>query len=90
MKKQWLLILFVLFCSATTFGKTKTAIKQNVPELSKLLSGCSLQYKMINDTLAAIPYEGENIASYNVVIQKVSDLYIIYSNLTIALLGKIV
>jgi hypothetical protein len=36
-----------------------------------------------------IPYEGENIAAYNVVIQKISDLYIIYTSLTEALPGKI-
>jgi hypothetical protein len=44
---------------------------------------------MINDSLAVIPYEGENIASYNVLIQKVSDLYIVYTNLTETLPGKI-
>ena len=44
---------------------------------------------MVNDSLAAIPYGGENISSYQVVVQKVSDLYIIYANLTEILPGKI-
>lgn len=45
--------------------------------------------KMINDSLVVLPYEGENIASYQVIVQKASDLYIIYTNLTEALPGKI-
>ena len=43
----------------------------------------------MNDSLAVIPYEGENIASYNVLVQKAGDLYIFYTNLTEALPGKI-
>ena len=54
-----------------------------------MLTGTGLPYKMVNDDLAAIPYGGENIASYQVLVQKVSELYIIYTNLTEALPGKI-
>ena len=91
MKQKLLLFFCVLLSSAFIFGQTKskTAAKQTVPELTKLLSGCGLPYKMVNDTLAAIPYEGENITDYNVVIQKMGDLYIVYTNLTDALPGKI-
>ncbi len=91
MKKHLPLFLCILLSSALTFGQTKskTVAKQTVPELTKLLSGCGLPYKMVNDTLAAIPYEGANIADYNVVIQKIGDLYIVYTNLTEALPDKI-
>ena len=44
---------------------------------------------MANDSLAVIPYEGENIASFQVLVQTVGDLLIIYSNLTETLPGKI-
>lgn len=49
----------------------------------------SIPFKKVNENVAVIPYGGENIASYSVVIQKISDLYIIYSNLTEALAVKI-
>ena len=39
--------------------------------------------------MAVIPYEGENIASYQVVVQIVSDLYIIYTNLSEDLPNKL-
>jgi|GEM_PF-656797 len=89
--KKYLLITVILFSvtiASAQPGK-KPAVKQSVSELQKLLTGSALPYKIVNDSLAVIPYEGENIASYNVVIQKISDLYIIYSNLTEALPGKI-
>lgn len=69
--------------------KPKIPVKKSLPELNGLLTASGLPYKMINDTLAVIPYGGENIDSYNVVVQKISDLYIIYTNLTEALPGKI-
>ncbi|MGZ5191736.1 MAG: hypothetical protein ACXWCZ_12040, partial [Flavisolibacter sp.] len=48
-----------------------------------------LPFKVLNDSLALIPYEGENIPSYQIVVQKISDLYIVYTNLTDALPNKI-
>ena len=91
MKKQLILFACITLYSAFAFCqiKTKTPVKQTVPELTKLLSGCGLPYKMVNDTLAAIPYEGPNIADYNVAIQKMGDLYIVYTSLTEALPNKI-
>jgi len=69
--------------------KHKVPSKQPVSELKKLLTGTGLPFKMINDSLYVIPYGGENIESYNVLVQKISDLYIIYANLTEILPGKI-
>lgn len=91
MKKQVLFISCLLFLSTTGFcqAKSKPAAKKTLPELEKILTGTGLPYKIINDSLAAIPYEGENIPSYNVVVQKISDLYIIYTSLTETLPGKI-
>ena len=91
MTSKSFILLCLLFSANAMFAqqKTKTSLKQAVPELKKLLTGSSLPFKMVNDSLAVIPYEGENIASYNVVVQKISDLYIVYTNLTEALPGKI-
>ena len=91
MKKYLLFVCCFLLAAGITFAQTKPkpAVKQSVPELQKLLTSSGLPYKMVNDSVAVIPYGGENIDSYSVVIQKISDLYIIYSNLTEALPGKI-
>ena len=84
-------VLCFLFSDITVFAQSKptTLAKQTVSELKKLLTGSGLPFKMANDSLAVIPYEGVNIASYNVVVQKISDLYIVYTSITDALPGKI-
>lgn len=91
MKKHFLFMFYFLLSSAIAFAqsKTKTPVKNNVQALQKLLTGTGLPFRMVNDSLAAIPYGGENISSYQVVVQKVSDLYIIYTNLTESLPEKI-
>ncbi|MEO5563188.1 MAG: hypothetical protein ABIR18_07135 [Chitinophagaceae bacterium] len=91
MIKLLLYTFYFLFLPVIVFGqvKQKSPVKPVVSELKKLLNGNGLPSRMVNDSLAVIPYEGANIASYNVVIQKVSDLYIVYTNLTEALPGKI-
>ena len=53
-----------------------------------MLGGSRLPFKLINDSLAVVPYGGENITSYTVMVQAVSDLYIISVNLSEALPGK--
>ena len=90
MKKN-LLLFAALFCAVTVFAqaKPKPAQKPTVPELTKMLTGSGLPFKIINDSVAVIPYGGENIASYNVVVQKIGDLYIVYTNLSEDLPGKL-
>ena len=67
----------------------KPAAKPAVVELKKLLTATGLPYRMTSDSLASIPYGGQNVESYNVIVQKVSDLYIIYTNLSEVLPGKL-
>jgi len=91
MKKQLPFAFALLLLSAIGFAqsKPKPPIKQVVPELKKILSGTGLPFKIVNDSLAVIPYEGENISSYQVLVQRISDLYIVFVNLTETLPGKI-
>ena len=91
MRKYLIFTFSFLLFAGIVFGqaKQKTVVKPVESALKKILSGSGLPFKLINDSLAVIPYEGENIASYNVLVQKVSDLYIVYTNLTEALPGKI-
>ena len=87
------LLLFISWFSLCEISmaqtKTKNPVKKPLSVLNSLLTGSLLPFEMINDSLAVIPYEGDNIASYKVVIQRISDLYIVFTNLTEALTGKI-
>ncbi len=91
MKKHLICMLCLLLSAGIAFAQTKpkTTVKQSVPELTRLISGTGLPYKIVNNSVAVIPYEGKNIAAYDVVVQEISDLYIVYTNLTEALPGKI-
>jgi hypothetical protein len=91
MRKILLATLYLLLSAGITYSqsKQKPPVKQNVPELKKLLSGTGLPFRIVNDSLAVIPYEGENVASYQVIIQKNADLYIVYTNLSEALPEKL-
>ena len=91
MKRKLSFFLCWMLCASIGFGQVnkKPPAKPPVPELAKLLTGTGLPFKIVNDSLAVIPYEGENIESYQVVLQKVSDLYIVYTNLSEAIPGKL-
>lgn len=89
--KKYQLMLCILFLANVSFAQQtkKPLAKQPIAELAKLMMGIGLPYKMVNDTLSVIPYEGANIASYNLVIQKTGDLFLIYTNLSEAVPNKI-
>jgi hypothetical protein len=91
MKKQFVFILLYLLPTAMVFCQTnpKPVAKKPVPVLEKLLTGSGLPYKMVNDSLAVIPYEGANIPSFQVLVQAISELFIIYTNLSEALPDKL-
>ena len=91
MKKQLTVLLLVLLSSGIAFSQTKTKqpVKKAVSALEKLFTGSGLPYSMVNDSLAVIPYGGENIASYKVLVQSISDLVIVFTDLTETLPGKI-
>jgi len=83
-------VLLFLFATGIAFCQTSIKpVKKAAPALEKLLNGSGLPYKMVNDSLAVIPYEGANIPSYRVLVQAISDLFIIYTSLSEALPGKI-
>ncbi len=82
--KKYLVTFSLLFCTVIVLehAKAKTAPTLPVPELTKILTGSGLPFKINNDSVAVIPYGGETIASYHVVVQKISDLCIVYTNLS--------
>lgn len=91
MKKILLYVIFSMLLSVSLFAQTKskTPEKKTVSPLEKLLSGTALPYQMKNDSLAVIPYEGENIQSYTVIIQAISELYIVFVDLSETLPDKL-
>jgi hypothetical protein len=91
MKKLLLCMLCLLLYAGIAFTQTKPKppVKQVMSEMKKLFVGSTLPYNMINDSVAVIPYNGINISSYEVVVQKLGGLYIIYTNISEALPGKI-
>lgn len=91
MNRQLFILLLVLLSSGTAIGqaKPKPIAKPAANELAKLMMGIGLPYKMANDSVAVIQYEGANIPSYNLIIQKTADLYLIFTNLSEAVPNKI-
>ena len=93
MKKNLATLLCLLLMAGVAFAqpkpKAKPVAKAPQHELEKILTGIGLPYKIVSDSLAVIPYEGENIKSFQVIIQHISDLYIVLTNLTEAMPGKI-
>lgn len=90
--KKIILILLVLTVSTnivTAQTKTRSVQKNVQSPFQKLIAGTGLPFRLINDSLAAIPYEGENIPSYQVVVQRLGDLLIIFTDLTEATSNKI-
>jgi hypothetical protein len=87
---------FLSFCSVLLFSlsalaqpKTKSIVKQPASELKRLLTGTGLPFNIVNDSLAVIPYKGEHIENYQVIVQRNADLYIIYTSLSEALPNKL-
>ena len=91
MKKLFTLLLCLLLFSTAILAQAKVKAIARTPAntLQKLLNGTGLPFTVVNDSLAAIPYKSENIPSYEVLIQQIGDLYIIYIELTKLLPGKI-
>lgn len=91
MKKHLFLTICILFSVLLVQAQSKPKAAANPPqsELQKILTGSGLPFKLINDSVAVIPYEGINIASFNVFVQKVGDLFIVYTDLMEILPGII-
>lgn len=89
--KNSILSIVIIFFATVAFAQTKpkAQVKKVTPELELLLSDTGFPFEMISDSAAIIPFEGTNIEEFNVAVQKVSDLYIIYSNLTKTFPNKI-
>ena len=91
MKQPLICMLCLLLSAGIAFSQTKPKlpVKKAIPEMKKLFIGLDVPYNIINDSVAVIPYNGANIPSFEVVVQKVGDLYIISTNISQALPGKI-
>jgi len=78
---SFLLIIILLF-NEEGLTQAKTASKQPpTPILKKMLNGSGLPFKVVNDSMLIVPFEGENLAAYDVVIRRTGGLLVIYSSL---------
>lgn len=82
-------VFLILGFFAQAQSKPKTTTPASMPELPKLISTMGLPYNVVNDSIVVIPYEGEHVPDFKVIIQKTADLYIVYCNLSEALPGKL-
>ncbi|MBU7578123.1 MAG: hypothetical protein KAF40_08695 [Flavihumibacter sp.] len=85
----YLVMVIGLPMLVTAQPKAKSPIKPEPFRLEKLVAGSGLPYKMVHDSLAVIPYTGEHVKEFDLVVQKASDLLLIYTNLSDALSGKL-
>lgn len=86
MKKIIYLALWLLLPTlASAQTKSKPSLQPEPFRLEKLIAGSGLPYKMVHDSLAVIPYKGDYVKEFELVIQKADDLLIVYTNLSEAL-----
>ena len=85
----YLALMLVLPILAIAQNKAKSPIKPEPFRLEKLVAESGLPYRMVHDSLAVIPYTGEYVKEFDLVVQKASDLLLIYTNLSAAVSGKL-
>lgn len=85
----YLVLMLVLPILAIAQTKAKPPIKPEPFRLEKLVAGSGLPYRMVHDSLAVIPYTGEYVKEFDLVVQKASDLLLVYTNLSEALPVKL-
>ncbi|OIR06949.1 hypothetical protein GALL_108550 [mine drainage metagenome] len=91
MKKQLLFLASFILASTILFAqaKPKIPVKKNLTDIERKVSEMGFPYEKISDSIVVIPFGGSHIASYKVRFAQVSDLYIIYINLTEAIPDKL-
>jgi hypothetical protein len=82
MKPLILLGFMVLSTFSAVNAQQKALPKKVASPITRLLYSISLPYRIINDSVAVVPFTGTAIQNYEVVIQRVSDLCIVYTNLS--------
>lgn len=91
MKKQLLFLASFILVSSILFAqaKPKISVKPKLTGIEKKVAEMGFPYEKISDSIVVIPFEGSHIPSYKVRFAQVSDLYIIYINLTESIPGKL-
>lgn len=90
MKTSFYIVLVLLLpILADAQSKSKSSLQPASFQLEKLLAGSGLPYRLVHDSLAVIPYTGEYVKEFDLVVQKASDLLLVYTNLSEALPVKV-
>lgn len=82
--KKLLLILILLFSLASNLfaqaKKTVSAPKQSAFELK--IKATNLPYEKLNDSTVVIPFKGTEVASYQIIVVKTTNLYVMLCNVS--------
>lgn len=83
MKIFFLFLASIFFATNILFAQIKKpSPKKIISNFENILIKTALPYEMVNDTLAYISYEGNNLKLYKVNITKMGYLYVVFANLS--------
>lgn len=77
MRKRLLVFCCLVLLTGISVARSKKKLPemQAVLELTKMLTGTGLPFKMLHDSVAVIPYQGENIATYDAIPGKLNEAH---------------
>jgi hypothetical protein len=83
MKKHFGILFIILSLAGNSFAqakKTATVQKQSLFESS--IKATSLPYEKINDSTVVIPFKGTEVASFQIIVVKTANLYVMLCNVS--------
>jgi hypothetical protein len=83
MKKHFAILIVIVSFVSSSFAqakKTETPSKQSNFELK--IKATNLPYEKINDSTVVIPFKGTVIASYQIIVVKTANMYVMLCNIS--------
>jgi hypothetical protein len=88
MNKKYFFSIVLLFVFGISFSQTKKPA--TVPKISAFeskIKATNLPYEKINDSTVVIPFKGTEVASYQIIIVKTANMYVLLSNISNSITG---
>ena len=83
MKKQLIILSVILSLASSSFAQTKKTVtgpKQSAFELK--IKATNLPYEKLNDSTVVIPFKGTSVDSYQIIVVKTTNLYVMLCNVS--------
>jgi hypothetical protein len=83
MNKKCFFSIVLLFVFGISFCQIKKS--STVPKISAFeynIKATNLPYEKINDSTVVIPFKGTEVASYQIIIAKTANMYVLLSNIS--------